>query len=125
VSQRLAGYMASIRKRRTSWQVQIRRQGYPPLTKSFVYRTDALAWARNQERAIDRVEVPITHRGLRTLTVAELLDRYEREITVKKRGADRERFKLRVLISHSIAGPVSTWFLVRWSPAIGTTVCKS
>jgi integrase len=62
-----------------------------------------LAWARNQERAIDWVELPITHRELRTLTVAELLDRYEREITFKKRGADRERFKLRVLISHSIA----------------------
>ncbi|WP_445504873.1 hypothetical protein [Microvirga sp. G4-2] len=32
-----------------------------------------------------------------------MLKRYELEITSKKRGADQERFKLRVIGSHSIA----------------------
>ncbi|MFC5556502.1 tyrosine-type recombinase/integrase [Methylobacterium iners] len=36
--------------------------------------------------------------------MADLLARYEAEMTVKKRGTDRERYKLRVIRSHPIAG---------------------
>ena len=28
--------MATIRKRGSSWQVQVRRQGFPPLVKTFM-----------------------------------------------------------------------------------------
>jgi hypothetical protein len=34
---------------------------------------------------------------MRGLTLGDLLNRYERAITAKKRGADRERYKLRVI----------------------------
>lgn len=95
--------MATIRKRGSSWHVQIRRQGYPPLTKSFSSRTDAAVWARDTERAIDRAELPVGHRELKSVTVHNLLMRYELEVTAKKRGADRERFKIRVIGAHSIA----------------------
>jgi integrase len=95
--------MATIWKRGASWQVQVRRQGYPPLARTFTSHADATAWARDTERAIDRAELPVPRRDLRALTVSDLLDRYEDEVTVKKRGADRERFKLRVLRSHKIA----------------------
>lgn len=95
--------MATIRKRGSSWQVQVRRQGFPALVKTFASHTDAVAWARDKERAIDRAELTPSHKDLRQITVHDLLCRYEREITAKKRGADREQFKLRVLRSHSIA----------------------
>lgn len=95
--------MATIRKRGSSWQVQIRRQGFPPLVKTFSSHADAIAWARDKERAIDRAELTPNHRDLRQITVRDLLWRYEREITAKKRGADREQFKLRLLRSHSLA----------------------
>lgn len=94
--------MATIHKRGNSWQVQIRRKGYTLVTKTFSSRADATAWARDKERSIDRAELPITHRELKRLTVADLLSRYEREVTITKRGADRERFKLRVLRAHGI-----------------------
>lgn len=95
--------MATIRKRGSSWQVQVRRQGFPPLVKTFASRADAAAWARDKERAIDRAELLPSHRDLKNMTVRDLLHRYEREITAKKRGADRERFKLNILRSHSIS----------------------
>ena len=41
--------------------------------------------------------------GAENLVRGDLLDRYVAEVTVEKRGADRERFKLRVLRSHKIA----------------------
>jgi integrase len=95
--------MATIRKRGSSWQAQVRRQGFSPLTKTFSSRTDAVVWARDQERAADRGDLPLTRRELKSVTVGDLLKRYELEITVRKRGADRERFKIRVIRSHSIA----------------------
>jgi hypothetical protein len=50
--------MASIRKRGSSWQAQVRREGYPPLSKSLASKADAMAWARDKERSIDRAELP-------------------------------------------------------------------
>jgi integrase len=94
--------MATIRKRGSSWQAQVRRQGFPPLTKTFASHADAAAWARDKERAIDRAELPTSFSDLKAATVQGLLTRYENEITPRKRGADRERFKLRVLRSHDI-----------------------
>jgi len=95
--------MATIRKCGSSWQAQVRRQGFPLLTKTFSSRADTAAWARDQERAVDRGELPINHRELRSVTVHDLLRRYELEITAKKRGADRGRYKIRVISSHAIA----------------------
>lgn len=95
--------MATIRKRGSFWQVQVRRQGFPSFVKTFSSHADATAWARDKERAIDRAELTPSHRDLKQITLHDLLCRYEREITAKKRGIDRERFKLRVLQSHSLA----------------------
>jgi len=95
--------MATIRKRGSSWQVQVRRQGFPPLVKTFASHADATAWARDKERAIDRAELSPNHRDLKRTTIHDLLDRYEKEITPKKRGADREQFKLRILRSHDFS----------------------
>jgi len=95
--------MATIRKRGSSWQAQVRRQGFPPLVKTFASHADAAAWARDKERAIDRAELSPSYRDLKSITVHDLLHRYEQEFTAKKRGADRERFKLRLLRSHSLS----------------------
>ncbi|WP_112662315.1 hypothetical protein [Microvirga flavescens] len=95
--------MATIRKRYSSWQVQVRRQGFPLFVKTFSSHADATAWARDKERAIDRDELTPSHRDLRQITIHDLLCRYEKEITAKKRGKDREQFKLRLLQSHNLA----------------------
>jgi integrase len=106
--------MASIRKRGSSWQAQVRREGYPPLSKTFATKADAQAWARDQERSIDRAEAPISTRELKGLTVADLLRRYRDTVTPTKRGADPERYRLATLLAHEI-GKVS---LSKLSPAL-------
>ena len=73
--------MPTIRKRGQTWQAQVRRAGYPALSKSFATRADAVAWAREKERSIDRAELPTDIKELKRLTVADLLRRYEEEIT--------------------------------------------
>jgi integrase len=95
--------MATIRRRKTTWQVQIRRQGHSPLSRTFRLRADAELWARQTEAEIDRGGLPIDSRVLRSLTVADLLNRYAAEVVPRKRSADREIYTLRVILRHPIA----------------------
>jgi hypothetical protein len=95
--------MASIRKRGSSWQAQVRRESYPPFSKTFTTKADAQAWARDQERSIDRAEAPTSTRELKGLTVADLLRRYRDTVTSTKRGAGPERYRLATLLAHEIA----------------------
>lgn len=95
--------MATIRKRGASGEVQIRRQGFPNLTKSFAARADAAAWARDKERAIDRGELSPTVRDLKGQTVGDLLLRYLNTVTPSKRGAAVERYRLQLLLRHPLA----------------------
>lgn len=95
--------MAYIRKRGSSWQVQVRREGYPPLSKSFKTKADAAAWARDTERSIDRAEEPISAQRLRGVTVGDLLRRYSETITSAKRGAGPEQYRIKTLLAHSLA----------------------
>lgn len=73
--------MATIRKRGSSWQAQVRREGSPPVSKSFPTKAAAAAWARALEAQIDTADLAPTIRDLRTMTVADLLRRYEEEVT--------------------------------------------
>ena len=49
--------MATIRKRGDKYQVQVRRNGFPPISRSFLKLKDARQWA-NQMRAASRQEGP-------------------------------------------------------------------
>ncbi|WP_245930856.1 tyrosine-type recombinase/integrase [Methylobacterium radiodurans] len=106
--------MATIRRRGSSWQVQVRRDGYPPISKSFSTKADALSWAREKERAIERAELPACPRQAAGLTVGDLLKRYEASVTPAKRGARAEQSRIRTLLSHAI----SEASLVKLSPGL-------
>jgi integrase len=80
--------MASVRKRGKAWQVQIRRTGFPLVTASFASKADALRWARNEEGKIDLAD-PTTP-TLQAVSTADLLQRYQDTVSVKKRGSERE-----------------------------------
>ncbi len=95
--------MASLRKRAGKWQVQIRRHGYPTLTKTFLKREDAILWARQQERLADKGEWAAPTRSSLETTLADVLARYECEITPKKRCKASEKYHLRALSRHAIA----------------------
>ncbi len=94
--------MATIRRRKSRWQVQIRRQGHQ-LSRTFRLRTDAELWARQVEADLDRGGLPVDSRTLRSHTLADLLRRYVAEVVPRKRSADREVYMLRVILRYPIA----------------------
>jgi len=95
--------MATLRKRGAKWQVQVRRNGFPGLTKTFHLKEDALRWGREQERLIDTGEWQTNASLHMGQTLADLLRRCEQQITPNKRSASSERFHIRVMLRHPVA----------------------
>jgi integrase len=95
--------MASIRKRGDKWQVQIRRQGMLPVSRTFSLRDDARRWARQIESEADRHGVIADRRQLRRLTLASLIVRYRDQIVPEKRGRDIEKVILNAFLRHPLA----------------------
>lgn len=98
--------MASIIKRASGWQVQIRKQGYQPISKRFEKKTDADIWARITESEMDR-GVFIDRSEAERTTLAYILHRYLAEVSVRKLGFIQERSRINGLLSR----PISTRLL--------------
>lgn len=73
------------------------------MSKSFPTKGEAAVWARSIEAQLDRAELLPNTRDLRRLTVADLLTRYENEVTPTKRGEKAERSRLQTLRRHTIS----------------------
>ena len=85
--------MASIYKHKSGWRAQVRRQGLPVKTKLFGSKQDAERWAYRVETAVSQDGFLDLEEAKRT-TLAEALDRYEREETCLKKSADVERYRI-------------------------------
>ncbi|WP_363347265.1 site-specific integrase [Methylocystis echinoides] len=96
--------MATFRKRGDKWQAQVRLKDQAPISRSFDRKSDAEAWAKRTEVALQCQ--PKRETSIAKLTLFDLLDRYEREVTPNKRGHSAERYMLRTLKSHRIASLV-------------------
>ncbi|RWE68083.1 site-specific integrase [Mesorhizobium sp.] len=95
--------MATIRRLRGRWQAQVRRKGLPPRAKSFDQKSDAEKWARHLEAELDRCgNLPDTRLAER-MTIQDLFGRYLREITPAKRSASSETYRIRAMMTRSIA----------------------
>lgn len=78
--------MATIEKRGTSqWRVKVRKKGYPVLTQTFTKKAFADRWARDVESSMDK-GIFIDHREAEQTTLANVLDRYEREVLPSKKS---------------------------------------
>ena len=86
--------MACFQKRSGSWRAIIKRKGYPTQTRTFDLKGQAETWAKQIENEMDR-GVFVSRVEAESTTLAELLDRYENEITPQKRGAAMERSHLK------------------------------
>lgn len=86
--------MATIRKKGDmQWHVQVRRKGFPVVTKTFISRADAELWGQTIESEMGRgVFVDRTEAESTTLLTA--LARYEAEVTVRKDGSVQERKRI-------------------------------
>ena len=124
--------MATIRQRNNHWQVIIKRKGYPLQSKTFELRKDAEKWARQQERLIDTCEW-VDRTEAHQTTLADLLDRYGKEVTSTKRGKDSElcrihQFKASTLaklpVANITAPLVARWRDSRLKGVSGSTVAR-
>lgn len=89
--------MAAISKRATGYQAQIRRRGYPTVSKMFATRRDAEAWARLQESEMDR-GVYLDRTEAERTTLSDLLERYLSEVTPLKKSALSETTRIKRLL---------------------------
>ena len=91
--------MASIRQLNTKhWQVQIRRLGTKPITKTFINKDTAIKWANITESDIDR-GIYLSREEAERITISELIDRYSKEVTPHKKSSARELNRLKNLDS--------------------------
>ena len=101
--------MATIRKRSglsgIRWQARIRKANGPMLTRTFNYKADAEAWARETERSL---EVGIYNTKPIPQALRDLLTRYIDEVSIKKRGFKEERLRLLKIARHPVAETLVT-----------------
>ena len=93
--------MATFRKRSGAWQALIKRKGFGQIARTFDTKADAEVWARQLEAEMDR-GVFVSRKEAENTTLSEALDRYEREITVKKKGF-QEKALIKKWKSHPLA----------------------
>lgn len=89
--------MATITKRATGYQVQIRRRGFPAVSKMFDTKRDAEAWTRMNETQMDQGIYLDRSEADRT-TLGEILQRYKREVTPLKKSAENENIRIDRLV---------------------------
>ena len=94
--------MATIEKRGQFWRVKIRRTGLPSQTRTFDNRTQAQQWARGVESEIDK-GIVVDRRVAQRLSLAEILERYRREVTPTKRGSADENLRLKAMAQRPFA----------------------
>ncbi|GAB2894088.1 tyrosine-type recombinase/integrase [Uliginosibacterium flavum] len=93
--------MASIRKRGERYQARIQRNDFPALEKTFTRKCDAEAWAKITESEMIRGTF-IKHTEADTTTLRVALARYEKEVTITKRGAAIEKHRIAKWKKHQL-----------------------
>lgn len=78
--------MATIRKRGNKWQVQVRRHGFKPVSRSFSKKSDAQEWARMKECQADRQDIQFDIQALHLISWGELLEQYKTNVVAKKKS---------------------------------------
>lgn len=95
--------MAAINKRGPhQWRAQIRKNGFPPQSKTFTTKAEAEAWAQMTESEMTR-GVWVSRGEAESTTLDEALKRYELEITPSKKTASGERSFIRILCATGLA----------------------
>ena len=94
--------MANIRKRSKKWNVQIRRFDHPPLSKTFISKSDAIQWATKTEALLDRGGSVLSDINDKLLTLGGLLRMYRDEVVVHKRSASYETIMINAFLRQDI-----------------------
>ena len=96
--------MATIYKKNGKWGVKIRRSFHKPLNKTFISKQDAQRWARETERLIEVGQYVDTSEANKT-TLKQLIERYEREVSSKKRTSS-DKYLIKNIMRHDFVNKV-------------------
>lgn len=94
--------MSSIRKRGNKWQARVSVKLVGSIDKSFLTKADAESWATITEADMIR-GVFVKRTDAERTTLSEALDQYETEITLSKRGAYQERYRIKAWKQEKLA----------------------
>lgn len=112
--------MATFRKRGDKWQARIQLKGFAQVSMSFATKADAEAWAKITESEMIRGAF-IKRTEVERVTLAELLDRYESEVSATKRGAKAEGYRLAQFRRSELAplavGSITGAHIAKWRDA--------
>ena len=96
--------MASIRKRGGRWQAQVRKQGFPSISRTFEKKGDATGWVQAEEARLNlSFASGQVSRSSGNLRLTDLLERYRDEVSPKKRGHLVERYRINALLTEPLA----------------------
>ena len=96
--------MASFIKRKGRWTARVRKMGYPETTQTFASKASALKWSQRVESNPERF-LPEQHpEDYQLKTVSDLIRKYWREVTPRKKGRDKEKYRIRVLERYPLSG---------------------
>jgi len=84
------------------WQALVRKAGFKTQTKTLETEEEAKAWAREVERRMT-VGTFVDHNVLKKMTLGQLLEQYLKEVTPKKRGWQKERYRIKKLMALELA----------------------
>jgi integrase len=126
--------MATITRRGDAqWQAKVRLKGYPAKSRTFLYREDAEKWARALEREFETTGF-VDRREAEKTTLRAVLERYGREITPRKKSAEMEAVKIKVILKDAVlpdikmsalgSAEVAAWRDRRLQSVTGATVCR-
>lgn len=94
--------MATFRRHGAGWQAQIIRKGYPARYRTFDTKEAAQKWAVQIEADMTKGVYKDPTTALNT-TLGDALDRYQREISVRKKGARQEASRIRTWKNSELA----------------------
>ena len=89
--------MARVRKRGAKFIAEVRRAGHAPRSKTFDSKNEAMLWALETERDLGKAPAGPSR------TLRQAFERYEKEVSPKKRGFRWEEIRLRKLGRDDIA----------------------
>ena len=93
--------MATLRKRKGKWTVEIRRKGHRKIYATFVQKSDARSFINKTESDIQQSKFKDISEAANT-SLRTVLHRYIREKLQHKQDKKRERSKFNVILRHDI-----------------------
>ena len=91
-------------KEKWQWRARVRREDLPSLTKSFPTKTLALKWSQRAENDPEKFLTERATAGHQLVTLGDLLRKYGAEVTLRKKGRDKGKYRIRILERSPLSG---------------------